>query len=418
MTDNYVLALEKDRDTRLAELERCRSEVERFVGEVDRLTRERDEARRALLLEQQVRESHRESADDLRRKLDLAERERDEARALCEQLERGAIDVIHERAEAIRQRDEAHRDWQAGLDDNAALRAKHGARPDEAFFQFVAGLADGLAAAESWKARAEALHEQLQKTNPIVRAAVERAEAAEAELTSALTKMYNALVAFGAPESQPFDDAVATLLDRLQAAEADNAALVNGIGAFHEAWKTGRDTLALVALLRLTSCGNPGAALLALHDAVRQYQHRDEPDTLATFRRLMEERRRASEYIPPEQMAAQNANWANEMREQQRFYAERLRVAEARLKRRDEQLVDTVTCHEMLCQAGVGEIDECGGFIGLQEHIRRTVERLRAAEKVVEAAREYVSGANPTLDHPMRPLFDAFSAYDAAKEGA
>lgn len=53
-----------------------------------------------------------------------------------------------------------------------------------------------------------------------------RAEAAEAdnatlkdELIGALTKMHNALVAFEAPTSQPFDDAVGATLERLRAAE-------------------------------------------------------------------------------------------------------------------------------------------------------------------------------------------------------
>lgn len=82
--DNYTLALEKDRDTRIAELERCRSEVERFVAEVERLMRERDGAQSALLLEQQVREAHREAADDVRRRLEQTERERDEWKARAE----------------------------------------------------------------------------------------------------------------------------------------------------------------------------------------------------------------------------------------------------------------------------------------------------------------------------------------------
>lgn len=53
-------------------------------------------------------------------------------------------------------------------------------------------------------------------------------------------------------------------------AEADNAALVRGIHAFHEAWKSGRDTLALVALLRLAHGDHPGAALLEKSERRRQ----------------------------------------------------------------------------------------------------------------------------------------------------
>lgn len=114
MTDNYVLALEKDRGTRLAELERCRSEVERFVAELNRSE---------TALEYWKAKTASAEAD---------------------------VDRL------TRERDEAHRDWRAELDGNAALRAKHGARPDETLFQFIARLADGHAAAESWKARAEA----------------------------------------------------------------------------------------------------------------------------------------------------------------------------------------------------------------------------------------------------------------------
>lgn len=53
-------------------------------------------------------------------------------------------------------------------------------------------------------------------------------------------------------------------------AEADNAALLQGIAAFHEAWKTGRDTLALAALLRLAQADHPGAAILEESERRRQ----------------------------------------------------------------------------------------------------------------------------------------------------
>lgn len=45
-------------------------------------------------------------------------------------------------------------------------------------------------------------------------------------------------------------------------AQAENAELLKAIGAFHEAWKTGRDTLALAALLKVARGPRPGAALL------------------------------------------------------------------------------------------------------------------------------------------------------------
>lgn len=73
MSDNYVLALEKDRDTRIAELERCRSEVERFVAEVYRLTRERDEARREWKICQDGMESAQAERDEWKARAEAAE---------------------------------------------------------------------------------------------------------------------------------------------------------------------------------------------------------------------------------------------------------------------------------------------------------------------------------------------------------
>jgi len=87
MSDSYVLELAKDRDTRIAELERCRSEVERFVAEVERLTRERDEAREdraalAALLDERLEESNHLRGVTLR-----YEQERDEWKARAEAAE-------------------------------------------------------------------------------------------------------------------------------------------------------------------------------------------------------------------------------------------------------------------------------------------------------------------------------------------
>lgn len=53
------------------------------------------------------------------------------------------------------------------------------------------------------------------------------------------------------------------LREQVRALTADNAALVDAARNYHEAWKRGTDTLALVSLLRLAREPHPGASLLA-----------------------------------------------------------------------------------------------------------------------------------------------------------
>lgn len=319
MTDNYVLALEKDRDTRLAELERCRSEVERFVGEVERLMRERDETQRALLLEQQVRESHRESADDLRRKLDLAERERDGEREEREKVSAFKRQREEEYEVALRERDEAR------ANDELLRRSytEEESRADMAEHE-----------RDEWKARAEA---------------------AEADNAAVLERLHEESFRVPCP----------------------------GCGRQRVDVDGHHETCDLWAFLNQP---HPGAALLALHNAVRQYQYRDEADTLATFRRLMEERRRIAECIPPEQSSALMAD---------------LRAAESLASAWEKQHNELMRLH------------------------RSRGDRLDVAIAVVEAARRAHRAMKAIHNEDVPIGFDvaqgdlgqALAAYDAAKEG-
>lgn len=70
-------------------------------------------------------------------------------------------------------------------------------------------------------------------------------------------------------------------------AEADNAALVRNIHVYHDAWKSGRDTLALVELLRSAKTPHPGAAMLEIRSAAidaLECMDEDWPDRPATIR--------------------------------------------------------------------------------------------------------------------------------------
>lgn len=149
----------------------------------------------------------------------------------------------------------------------------------------------------------------------------------------------------------------AALLERLESAErwmgVVRDELVNAGGRPGD-----RD----VALANLRS-------LLELDAAVRQYQHRDELDTLTTLRRLLEERSRLAHCIPPGQAEK---------------FMERLRAAEASAKAWEEQHKQT-------------------------ERLRRAQgDRLDAAIAVVESARAFCGEPE---------ILAALAAYDAAKEG-
>lgn len=233
----------------------------------------------------------------------------------------------------------------------------------------------------SWKARAEAAEAE----NAAMRSVLERVE--YCQTSGPMDEMH-------CPECG--DTRSATCLPRhhdacdlgraLHGSSNPGAALLERLESAERWMGVVRDEL-------VNAGGRPGdrdvalanlRSLLELHAAVRQYQHRDEADAIATFHRLMVERRRAAECIPPEQVATHNANWANEMREQQRFYTERLRAAEASAKAWEEQHKQT-------------------------ERLRRAQgDRLDAAIAVVESARAFCGEPE---------ILAALAAYDAAKEG-
>lgn len=55
------------------------------------------------------------------------------------------------------------------------------------------------------------------------------------------------------------------------------------------------------ALVGMLDREHPGAALLEIVNAIRQYQRADEPDVSMTLRRLLEERGRIAHMVPPDQ---------------------------------------------------------------------------------------------------------------------
>lgn len=87
-------------------------------------------------------------------------------------------------------------------------------------------------------------------------------------------------------------------------AEANNAALSKHIDTACHLLSLGQVERAVSYLRKAASHEHPGAALVSLADAVRQYQHRDETTLLETFQRLMDERARIAHMHAPEYVQA------------------------------------------------------------------------------------------------------------------
>jgi len=113
-----------------------------------------------------------------------------------------------------------------------------------------------------------------------------------------------------AAKAQGYEAAVAdnaALLEFARAVDARRHALFDAASVAANAMEYGRHRDALLDVLSahggrsFPEGPHPGAALLEVVNAIRQYQRADEPDVSATLRRLLEERGRIAHMVDPEQ---------------------------------------------------------------------------------------------------------------------